>query len=190
MLVFVAFSPLFLSDLPKKTDQYFILALLGEDGMTENYFIDDDPTIEVGDRISWIQYIRNRMGETKYIAIRVKLLNSTMSLPNSTFCIPSSAPVVYETRRVLLNGEIWENHFYWELQDVDQHNDIILIKKIIINGSPYQIDVRADKGSNFRFIFELWVYDKLSDNFLFGHVTDTKSSCVWNQIWFNVKSIN
>lgn len=186
ILVYAAFSPLIISNLRIESDPFFVLGLLGEDGMTEKYYPDDDSTIEMGEEIHWVQHIHNRMGETKYVAIRVKLLNSTMLSPNSTLCIPSSAPVVYEIRRVLLDNEIGEEHFDWSILDVIQNNDSILVNKINIKGQPHQTDVRAYKGHNFRIVFELWVYDEIHDDFLFGWITDDESSCVWNQIWFNV----
>ena len=154
--------------------------------MAEHYYPGDDPLIEVGEEVGWTLYLYNRMGEAQYVAVRVKLLNSTMSAPNSTSAIPSSAPVVYEVRRVLLNNETWLFPFFWAVLNVEQVGDFLEVRSLYLNGEVTDTHTFAMQGLDFRVIIELWVYDKDLGNFRFGWVNGDDVRYAWNQIWFNV----
>ena len=164
------------------------LAVLGEEGMAENYYPGDDPDLEVGEEVHWTLYLYNHIGEARYVAVRVKLLNSTMLAPNSTSCTPSAAPVVYETRRVLLDNETLLYPLDWGLLEVGGEGDLISIEGLMINGGSLQTGVEAVHGYNFRVVLELWVYEEASEGFIFGWGSGEESRCAWNQIWFNVTS--
>lgn len=186
VLVIAACAPVVSAFMKVREEQFFALAVLGEEGMVEKYYPDYDPNIEVGEEVHWTIYLYNHLGEAQYVAVRVKLLNSTMLAPNSTSCSPSPAPVVYEIRRVLLDNETWLYPFDWNLLNVVLNGDSISIERLMINGQPYQINVGTLNGFNFRIVLELWIYDEVSERFNFGWVTMQESHCAWNQIWFNV----
>ena len=162
------------------------LAVLGEEGMAEKYYPGEDPSIEVGEEVRWTLYLYNHMGEVQYVAVRVKLLNSTMLAPNSTSCTPSNAPVVFEVRRVLLNNETCLYPLDWSLLEVDGDGELLTIDGLMMNGEVFQTDVEAFHGYNFRVVLELWVFEKASEGFIFRLRSDEESRCAWNQIWFNV----
>jgi hypothetical protein len=189
-LVFVlgACAPVAMAYLPRSGEPFMALAVLGEKGMAEKYYPGDDPSIEVGEEVHWTLYLYNHMGEARYVAVRVKLLNSTMLAPNSTSCSPSPAPVVYEVRRVLLDNETWLYPLDWSLLNVSWDSESIMIDGLMINGRPFQTGVEAVHGYNFRVVLELWGYEESSEGFIFGWASDGESRCVWNQIWFNTTS--
>jgi hypothetical protein len=50
--------------------------------------------------------------------------------------------------------------------------------------------VLAGARANFRIILELWVYDHVSRDFVFGWNYGDEMRCAWNQIWFNATLIS
>lgn len=188
ILIIAACSPIVLANMPRRTEPFFALALLGEEGMAEKYYPDDDPNIMIGDELHWVIYLYNHMSDAKYVAVRVKLLNSTMLTPNSTLCEQSPAYVVYEIRRVVLDNETWLQPFDWSLLDVSRDGNSTAIEGLIINGEAFQANRIAHTGNipSFRLVLELWTYDEKSKEFIFGWESNGNSRCAWNQIWFNV----
>lgn len=164
------------------------LALLGEEGMAEHYYPEDDPNIEVSEEVHWTLYLYNHMGEAQYVAVRVKLLNSKILAPNSTSRNPSPAPVVYEVRRVLLDNETWLYPFSWSVEEIEVIGDLLQIDLLSVNGDLFQTSVFTEDGNNFRMVLELWVYDEGLNEFRFGWSSGNELRCAWNQIWFNAIS--
>jgi hypothetical protein len=175
--------------LSENIEPFFALAVLGEEGMAEHYFPDDDPNIKVGEEVHWFLYLYNHMGEAKYVAVMMKLLNSTMLAPNSTSCSPSTANLVFEVKHVLLDNETWLYPFNWSLLEVNEERESISIERLMINGEVFQIDVDAFHDYSFRVVLELWLYDESSEDFIFGWSSGKELHCAWNQIWFNATSI-
>jgi hypothetical protein len=188
VLVLGACAPVAMAYLPRSGEPFMALAVLGEEGMAEKYYPGDDPSIGVGEEVHWTLYLNNHMREARYVAVRVKLLNSTMLAPNSTSCSPSPAPVVYEVRRVLLDNETWLYPLDWSLLKVGGDGNSVSIEGLMINGRPFQTNAGAVHGYNFRVVLELWGYEESSEGFIFGWVSGEESRCAWNQIWFNVTS--
>jgi len=185
ILIFAACAPVIMTLVPSKEEPFMALAVLGEEGMAESYYPDDDLKIEVGEEVHWTLYLNNHMGEAQYVSLRVKLLSSTMSAPNSTTCSQSHAPVVYEVRRVLLDNETWLYPFSWSIKDIESAVDFRQIELFSVNDNLIQTSVFAEDGYNFRIIIELWVYDESLNEFQFGWSCGDKLRCSWNQIWFN-----
>ena len=188
VLVLIACGPVVVALLPSMEESFFVLAVLGEEDMAEHYYPDDDPRIEVGEEVHWKIYLNNRMGEVKYIAVRVKLLNSTMLNPNSSSLTPSSAPVVHEIRRVILDNETWFYPFFWSINNTEFINSSLEIKLLIVNSESVVTRSIAEEDFNYRFIFELWVYDENLKDFRFGWGHGEEFRCAWNQVWFNANS--
>jgi hypothetical protein len=188
MLVLAACSPVVAAYLPRREEPFFALAVLGENGMAEHYYPGDDPNLKVGDAVRWTVYVYNHMGSAQYVSIRFKLLNSTMSAPNSTSCLPGSGPVFYEIRRVLTDNETLLQPFNWSIVDVGQIGDYVVIDGLSVNGNFIKITSIAKSGSNFRIVIELWVLDHASNDFVFGWNYGDEMRCAWNQVWFNVTS--
>lgn len=184
-LVLAVNYPLIMANLPIKGEKFFAIAVLGEEEMTENYYPNNDPNIDVGEELHWNLYIHNNMGEVRYVAIRAKLLNSTMTAPNSTSCSYSPASVVYEVRRVLLDNEVWVYPFSWNIAEIERFEDITEITQLSVNQNIFEIRVVAKDGYNFRMVFELWVYDSDLDDFRYGWSSGDELYCAWTQLWFN-----
>jgi hypothetical protein len=188
VLVLASFAPVVIAYLPRRREPFMALAVLGEEGMAEKYYPGNDSSIGVSEVVHWTLYLYNYMGEVRYVAVRVKLLNSTMLAPNSTSCSPSPAPVIYEVRRVLLDNETWLYPLDWSLLNVSWNSESIMIGGLMINGEPFQTDAEAVHGCNFRVVLELWGYEESSGGFIFGWASGEESHCAWNQIWFNTTS--
>jgi hypothetical protein len=185
MLVLAACSPVVAAYLPRREEPFFALAVLGEKNMAEHYYPGDDPNLKVGETARWTVYLYNHMGSAQYISIRFKLLNSTMSAPNSTSCLPGSGPIFYEVRRVLTDNETLLQPLGWSIVDVGRVGDSVMIEGLSVNGYYIKTDSIARNGSNFRIILELWVYNTDLRDFRFGWSYDDELRCAWNQIWFN-----
>lgn len=188
ILILVAFIPLAKVLITSKYEPFFALALLGEEGMAEHYYPGDDSSIEVGEVVGWSVYLYNHIGETRYVAIRVKLLNSSMLAPNASSCSPAIAPVVYEVRRVMMHNQTWLSPLNWSILKIERVGDFLDVISFSINGNTIDTHVVALYGSNYRLVVELWVYDEVYDDFQFGWSTTGEVQCVWNQVWFNVTS--
>jgi hypothetical protein len=185
ILALCVFGPFTMAYFPRSEERFFALAVLGEEGMAEKYYPGDDPNIGVGETVNWTLYIYNHMGEAQYVAVRVKLLNSTIPPPNSTACVPSPAPMVYEIRDVLLHNETRLHPFSWSIEEAGRSGDFVGVSLLSVNGDLVKADAFSEDGFNFRFVFELWVFDEKSDDFRFGWRCSDESLCTWNQIWFN-----
>jgi len=185
ILIFAACAPVIMTLAPIREESFMALAVLGEEGMAESYYPDDDPEIEVGEDVHWILYLNNHMGEAQYVSVKVKLLNSTMSAPNSTSCSQSPASTIYEIRQVLLDNGTWIYPFSWSVVDIERVGDFIEVTQLLVNRDFIEVEVLSKDGCNFRIVFELWIYDSDLKDFRFGWNSGDESRCAWNQIWFN-----
>jgi len=185
ILILVASAPVIGMFLPREEEPFFALALLGVGGMADQYYPDGDPNIGVGVPVRWHLYLYNHMGGAQYVAVRVKLLNSTLPGPDSALYRPSPVPAFFELRRVLVNNETWISLFFWRVSGAD-YRDMVAITQLVVNNVTLSLDARALRGYNFRLVFELWVYDDASGGFGFGWRSGQEYRCAWNQIWFNV----
>jgi hypothetical protein len=189
VLILVACIPVVMAFLPSREEPFLVLALLGEEGMAEHYYPDDDPWIEVGEEVHWTVYLYNHMGETKYVAVRVKLLNSTILAPNSTLCVPSPAPMVYEVRQVIMHNQTWLFPFSWSILKLERVGDFLDIRSFSANGDSIDMHAVALYGYNYRIVLELWVYDEGLKDFRFGWRYGDELRCAWNQVWFNATTV-
>ena len=186
ILLLISVSPLIMLSFPRKIEPFFTLSLLGNDSKIDNYFPDNNQNIEIGNQIKWVMYLYNHMGESKYISVRIKLLNSTMTAPNSTISKPSPYLPIYEYGRILLHNETWIYPFEWSVLKVIENNNSIIIKNIVINDEIVEANAVSITG-NFRLVIELWMWNTNTRDFIFGWSTESIYG-PWNQIWFNVST--
>ena len=59
----------------RQTEPFFALALLGRDGMAENYYPGEEPSIYPDTPVKWHVYIYNHMGESQQIKVKIKMIN-------------------------------------------------------------------------------------------------------------------
>jgi hypothetical protein len=189
-LVLIASAPVAMTYFPRKIQPFSTIAVLGEEGKIGQYFPEDNPAIEIGDRINWTLYLYNHMGKTQYFVVKIKLLNSTMQAPNSTLRVPSPAPVVFEVHRFLLHDETSLCIFDWSLLNITKIRSSTRVDSMIINDKIIHTNVQAVNGNNFRLVLELWVYDVSTEKVDFGYKSSEESYGSWNQIWFNTTITN
>lgn len=151
---------------PKYEEYFFELGLLGKEGKAEGYFPDDNSTIHVGTPMSWRIYVHNHMGREQDVSIRVKVLNSTMLAPDDRGHEPSPEPYFSEIPVSLSVDETVLVPFSWSVYDAEPRNGT-LIRGLIVNDGFVDVDVRGS-DDRFRVVFELWVYDEASDQYVFG----------------------
>jgi hypothetical protein len=128
------------------------------------------------------------MGSLQYVMIRVKLLNSTMAGPNDTLGEPSPSPEILEFAQVLANNQTWSIPFDWEISNYTVKTGNIIISSLSVNQALLNGQFASSAfGQNFRFVFELWFYDRDANSLSFswytssGQLTDS-----WTEVWFNV----
>jgi hypothetical protein len=171
--------------LPRVEEQFISLAVLGEEQTLEHYYPFDDPTIGINIPITWYLRLFNHTPDPQNVLIQVKVLNATHPSPNSTHCLSSPLPTVFELRTSLTKNESLIYPFMWFISAVEYDEEGVTITEITANNMTAPINTYSADQNDFRIIFELWIYDPLLTEYVFLQqgLTDR---CVWNQIWFNI----
>ncbi len=174
---------------PPPSEQFYAMYILGSNGLAEHYYPKDNPDLAIGEPINWTIGIYNHMGSLQYVVVRAKLLNSTIPSPNELAGTPSSVAPLFEFARVLVDNETWSLPFVWRLVSVSSGAAGVQITGISINGVNAKGRLAtALTGINYRLVFELWFYDKATNDLAFSWNTQNTQHSVWTQIWFNVTS--
>jgi len=153
---------------PRYESRFFELGLLGSAKRAEQYYPNDDSVLNVGSQVNWHLYVHNHMGSYQNVIVRVKLLNSTMELPNDREHKPSPFSFFVEFPLSLSINETLLVPFSWSILEAISQNDSIIIKRLILNDQVFEVHVPASSDSFFRMVFELWVYDQASQEFTFA----------------------
>jgi len=69
---------------------------------------------------------------------------------------------------VLSNNETCLHPFSWSVEEVGRFGDCLGVSLLSVNGDSIEANVFSEDGLNFRFVFELWVFDEKLDDFRFG----------------------
>jgi hypothetical protein len=171
---------------PQPSEQFFLMRVLGSNGLEENYYPNNNSTLTIGESVNWTIGVYNHMSSLEYVVIRVKLLNSTILGPDELTATPSPAPTLLEFRRILVDNETYSLPFVWKLNDVTASGNYLRIIALTINGTPFAGSLAtAESGLNYRFVFELWFYDTNTNQLSFSWTTQSTIHIVWNQLWFN-----
>lgn len=185
LIVISIYSPLIMEHFPApREESFFALALLGKEGLAENYYPGEEPIVYPDTPVKWHIYIYNHMGESQQIKIKIKLVDSNTPPPNITTCTPSPTTEIFEIRRFILNNETLIIPFEWSISEVIEVNDRYKMSLMQVNDYPINIDMAMDKEEALKMVFELWVYDENTRDFVFGWSERGDSRCVWNQIQF------
>jgi hypothetical protein len=153
---------------PKYEERFFEFGLLGDDKRAESYYSNNNSTLNLGSPVTWYVYVHNHMGSFQDVIVRVKLLNSTMELPNNKEHKPSPYVSFVEFPLSLSIDDSQFVTFSWSILDVVSKNDSIILKSIMVNNQTVAVNVSTVSDSFFRMVFELWVFDKSSQEYLFG----------------------
>lgn len=193
VLLAVSISIAYVASTPRGYERFMSLSTLGKDMMASDYYPSNSPNIGLGDEVRWYLQVYNRMGGAEYIAIRVKLLNAEMPVPDDNMHTPSPIEHVYEFRHVVAHDSTITIPMQWSISSIaresgDDGSMYVTIRELMINGEKIGTDVKSKDGKDFRLIMELWRYNPDSKEFEFSWLDSmNEKRSVWNQIWFNVK---
>lgn len=153
---------------PKYEMQFIEFGLLGKDKIADNYFLYDNSTVSTDSQVDWYLYIHNHMGTSQDVIVKVKLLNSEMEVPNDQEHEPSPYTPFIELPFSLLNNDTLLVPFSWSITETILQDASILLKQLKVNDQSIEVDVSTFSYSFFRMVFELWVYDPVSQQYEFG----------------------
>lgn len=172
-------------------ERFLGISTLGSNQTAENYYPDGESTIAVGDTMKWNLNVYNHMGQTEYLSIRMKLLNSSQPTPDESSYLQDQQSPIFRLDRVVEGNSRWIEPLTWSIAGIDQDIDQISIKSLSVNGvNVDNLNTKTVRGKEFRIIFELWRYDTAAQKFVFsqppsGNQSDAKQMSNWNQIWFS-----
>jgi hypothetical protein len=175
---------------PRPQEQFLQFYVLGANHLAADYYPSNDSNIQLAEPVRWYIGVTDLMGSMQLVSIRVKLGNETISSPNDTQGLPSPAPMVTEFMRFIQNNETWEFPFVWQVLNASNAEGSVRILALQISNQTILLsEPWARNGYNFRFIFELWVWDTDFANFQFGWFAASEHRVAWLQVWFNATSV-
>lgn len=170
---------------PRYEERFFELGLLGSNKMAEDYYPDGNSTLRIGSDVLWYIYIHNHMGSVQDVLVRVKLLNSTMLVPDDREHVPSPAPFFFELPVSLDIDETRMIPFSWSILEVDDAgNNSIAVDRLLVNDQTVDVGVSSFSDDRYRMVFELWVYDQPSNEYGFGWDSGKGFYSVSLYMWF------
>ena len=156
---------------PKYEEQFIELGLLGKNKLAEDFFPNANSMVPVNAQIDWYIYLHNHMDNTQNVILKVKLLNSAMELPNDLKHEPSPYASFVEFPLVLSNNETLIFPFSWSITELNHPSASVVLEQLKVNNETIDVNVAAASTSYFQMVFELWVYDSSSGEYLFGWTT-------------------
>lgn len=174
---------------PTPQERFITLSTTGSDMTTRSLYPSSSSRVGQDETLNWNVHTFNHMGETEYIAIRVKLLNATQQAPDEVRHVPSPAGHIYEERLVLGEGESSVTPLAIILKDAQVLRDNSAhIRALTINGKGIDgLDVSNFNSNGFRFVLELWRYDVEQEDFVYSWSSGLESESAWNQIRIALK---
>jgi hypothetical protein len=196
LLVFLALFALLLGITyvlynPQPMARQLSLSILSANLTTDDYFNNDNSTIDVRNPSRWYASVHNGVGSPEYVALRIKLLNSSQAVSDDISDIsvgPSPGSTVYEIKQMIENNSTVVVPLEWSITDVGKVANNTIIERLNINGNDIEnLHLASPSGKNFRFIVELWNYDPNTNDFTYVWSDGQNNRSVWSQIWFNLK---
>ncbi|GIU71177.1 MAG: hypothetical protein KatS3mg003_0656 [Candidatus Nitrosocaldaceae archaeon] len=187
ILLSISISIAYASLIPRDFERFMSLSTLGSNMLIDDYYPNPNAVVRLGDNVTWYLQVYNRMGNSEYIAIKIKILNSTDPIPDDNAHTPSPIKEVYEISHIVKNNQTLTIPLRWSIDAIERVDDYIVIKRMRINDQIINLDVRSINGDNFRFVIELWRYNPDNNNFEFSWRSNIDTRSAWNQIWFNIR---
>ena len=173
---------------PQPMARQLSLSILSANLTTDDYFSNDNSTIYLANPSRWYAFVHNGVGSPEYVALRIKLLNSSQAIPNDISVGPSPGSTVYEIKQMIENNSTLVVPLEWSITDVARPGSNTIIERLNINDNDIEnLHVASPLGKNFRFILELWKYDPNTEDFTYVWSDGQNKRGVWSQIWFNLK---
>jgi hypothetical protein len=168
---------------PRYEERFFELGLLGREGKAEGYYPNDNSTIQIGVPILWQIYVHNHMGSAENVTIRVKIINATMTPPDDRSHEPSPFPLLTEFPVSLSVDETRLINFSWSVTAAGHQNGSTIIHRLTVNDDYYDVNI---SGDHFRMVYELWVYDKSTQQYRFMWESREKFYSASLYMWFDL----
>lgn len=167
---------------PRSEENFFELGLLGKDMKAEGYF-NNASVVSLDVPQQWNIYINNQMGTDQLVLIKVKVLNSTDPLPDDRQNVWSPVKTSYVTTLPLSANQSTYIPLKWSVHDIQHTNDYDAIRSITINNSKVDVYVRS-RDKRFCMVIELWVYDRVRQEFVFGWNSGKEFYSISIYMWF------
>lgn len=172
---------------PRSSENFFELGLLGKDKKAEGYFDSNNSTITIDKPMIWNIYLSNNMGNDQGVIIKMKLLNSSAQMPNDRSHVPSPIRSYYEIPVVLSEDESRIIPFIWTVSKVQYQDGFEHIEGLTINDKTVNVDVMSS-DSSFRIVFELWVYNESTGEYVFSWNSGKELYSASVFMWFKMDS--
>ena len=121
----------------------------------------------------------------KKISVRVKLLNPTMAQPIDSKNTPSPSSFFLELPSSLSINETVLLPFSWSIPQVTSQDGATSIRQVTVNNQIFDINISSN--DYFSLVFELWVYDQVSQTYLFGWGSGNDFSSASINMGFKIK---
>lgn len=171
---------------PKYEERFFELGLLGENKTAEDYFPNDNPILREGNSFNWSIYVHNHLGFSKNVSIRIKIQNSQIGLLNPDKNEPFSLPTLVEIPLSFSVDETIFVPFSWTILETSKNDNLINLKRLLINDQIVYLDLQASSNSTFSMIFELWGFDQDSGEYYYQQETIDGFSSISLDIGFQL----
>jgi hypothetical protein len=165
---------------------FLSMTILGNSNSTGDYFHSDESTANQGEEVKWKIRIYNGLKDPVYLSIKIKFTDQNTTSPNIDTCTPLDAPTIFVINRILINSEIVEFPFTWEVGDIEIIDNEYTIKSLIVNDKMVNTNVVLYNDFRAKLIFEVWKYDVETNKFEFTIDDGKEEQCIWNQINFNM----
>jgi uncharacterized membrane protein len=169
---------------PRYEERFFELGLLGKDQKAEAYYPDNNSTLQLDSSVLWHIYLHNHMGSPQNVSVRVKLLNSTMQAPDDREHEPSPFSYFMEIPVSLSIDETLLIPFSWSVVEATSQEGNVTINRLRVDNQTFNMSVLS--SNRFRMVFELWVYDKSSQQYRFGWDSGKEFYSASLYMWFSL----
>ena len=110
--------------------------------MASGYFPNEDNILSADSEIKWFIYLHNHLETTQKVIVRVKLVNSTMDIPDDQKHLPSSQIFLIELPSSLSIDETTLLPFSWSVLEATSQEDSINLRRIMINDQAIEVNVQ------------------------------------------------
>lgn len=168
-ILFLILTGVFLNiSWPRYEDRFFELGLLGKDKMAKDYYLNNTSSLTLGSQIDWFIFVNNHIGSAQNVIVKVKLVNSTIDLPNDLDNQPCPFDSIAEFPFSISTNASLVVPFSWIIVEAISQKNSTIIKQLIVNDQIVEVNVSDFSNSFFRMVFELWVYNESLQEYEFG----------------------
>ena len=169
LVVLLILTGVFLSIFwPRYEERFFELGLLGKDKLAKDYYLNDNYSLTLGSKVDWFIYVHNHIGSAQNVVVKVKLINSTIDLPNDLDNQPCPFDSIAEFPLSMSVNDSLIVPFSWIIVEAISQKNSTIIKQLTVNDQIVEVNVSDFSKSFFRMVFELWVYNESLQTYEFG----------------------